>query len=371
MGCTSSVPAETTTGGRDKRNHGELNNGVGEHVSNLSAHASSNHESMIVMHSRAAGGSNMNLAHSYTGNTASMGKGAGVRRNVYALPLSVEASFAAPVHAKTRSEEDFILEALGGNFIFHSLDRQALRTLLGAFEKYQVESGTVIIKQGDTGDYFYIVESGSVRFSIDGSGSSTVGTTGRGGSFGELALLYDSPRNATCTAQGSCQLWRVDQQTFRKTLASSNMHSDNETKTILRKVPFFTDLDPSILNRITDALTVVSFGKEQQIVRKGEEGKVFYIIKSGRVVVTEVEVGSTKYSDQVLGPGDYFGERAIVKKEKRAANVTATEETSVLCLVNEVFANVVGPLADLITKTNDKRNLVSWCHYLLVKSLYI
>jgi CRP-like cAMP-binding protein len=50
----------------------------------------------------------------------------------------------------------------------------------------QVPAGSVIIKQGETGDYFYVVEEGQVSFAVD---NQHVGSTGRGGSFGELALL--------------------------------------------------------------------------------------------------------------------------------------------------------------------------------------
>ena len=48
------------------------------------------------------------------------------------------------------------------------------------------------------------------------------------------------------------------------------------------------------------------------LVNKGDEGDTFYVIQEGKVRVTDITIGSTNYEDQTLGPGDYFGERALV-----------------------------------------------------------
>jgi cAMP-dependent protein kinase regulator len=70
------------------------------------------------------------------------------------------------------------------------------------------------------GDYFYVLEDGHVSFSVDGKyiGACSHG----GGSFGELALLYNCPRAVTCIANTDCRVWKVDQKTFRYMLANNN-----------------------------------------------------------------------------------------------------------------------------------------------------
>ncbi len=70
-------------------------------------------------------------------------------------------------------------------------------------QKESCPAETVIIRQYDLGDYFYIVDQGKVDFIAN---DLQVGSTSRGGSFGELALLYDCPRAATCVAATDCDL---------------------------------------------------------------------------------------------------------------------------------------------------------------------
>lgn len=275
-------------------------------------------------------------------------------KNVFAAPLTMVADFVAPVIPKSREDSDFIRAALGDNFVFDSLEPTELTTLVKAFEKHTVKVGEDIIVQGETGDYFYIIQSGNVKFIVDGD---DVGSAGPSKSFGELALLYDCPRAATCQATTPCTLWRVDQNTFRKILASHTMSNDAEVVDILRKVPFLENVESKFLQRITDALTEVKFKVGDVIVKKGDVGKVFYICKTGKVKVTDIEVGGTKYDDQTLGAGDYFGERAIVTEEPRVANITATEETVCLCLSRDVFLKVLGDLSGLVMKSQDKRKL--------------
>ena len=85
--------------------------------------------------------------------------------------------------------------------------------LTKAFEKIHVHSGEVIIKQGDQGDYFYVISKGKVKFEVN---DKAVGAAGPGKSFGELALLYTSPRAASAVAvTNPTTLFRVDQKTCK------------------------------------------------------------------------------------------------------------------------------------------------------------
>mmetsp|Transcript_11356 Transcript_11356/g.20492 ORF Transcript_11356/g.20492 Transcript_11356/m.20492 type:complete len:920 (-) Transcript_11356:192-2951(-) len=272
--------------------------------------------------------------------------------NIYAAPQEMLSNFKAPVYEKSDDDVEFLLDALADNFVFNTLDEGELETLVNAFENHECPNGDTIIKQGETGGHFYILRSGKVAFIVDGN---EVGRAVPGNSFGELALLYNAPRAATCMAvDGTAGLWRVDQVTFRKLLAAHTIQNDNQTKDVLRKVPFLSDLDNEFIHRIADALTTVYYDAGDKIFERGSEGSVFYVIREGKV-----EYEHRKRGIKVLGPGDYFGEQAIVKNEPRKADATAVKDTIALALSREVFEKVLGPLSEVIARSNDRRLLRS------------
>lgn len=71
---------------------------------------------------------------------------------------------------------------------------------------------------GDAGDNFYVVEEGDFDILVN---SNKVASRGPTTSFGELALLYNSPRAATVVSRARGTLWALDRLTFRHMLASS------------------------------------------------------------------------------------------------------------------------------------------------------
>lgn len=276
-------------------------------------------------------------------------------QNIFSSPIDFSNAFESPKYYKSEEAYKFIDASLVDNFIFASLTPSERRNLIDAMSMDTVPAGSVIIRQGDIGDYFYVVEDGHVSFQVD---NNHVGACTRGASFGELALLYHCPRAATCLANTDCRLWKVDQKTFRFMLANNTASQQKDVQDVLRKVPFFLELDDSTLNKIIDALTTVSFAQGEAIINKGDVGEVFYIIKEGNVKVSDIGFGDSQYVDQSLSAGDWFGERALLTGEPRAANVTATSSCTTLCLSRDTFEKILGPLQDLIKHASRKRVLM-------------
>jgi len=276
-------------------------------------------------------------------------------KQVFAQGIDLSVVYEMPVYAKSEEAIQFIDNSLADNFIFASLSELERRQLIDAMVMETVPAATIIIQQGEVGDYFYIVEDGQVSFSVD---SKYVGACSRGGSFGELALLYNCPRAATCIANTECRLWRVDQKTFRYMLANNTASQQKDIHEVLRKVPFLSELEDPTLNKITDVLTTVSFPKGERIINKGDVGEVFYILREGSVKVHDIGFGASQYVDQFLKPGDWFGERALLTGEPRVANCTAETPCATLCLSRETFEKTLGPLQELIDHSMKKRVLM-------------
>lgn len=90
-----------------------------------------------------------------------------------------------------------------------------------------------IIRQGDEGDNFYIIDEGEVEVYVN---NVPVVVLGEGCSFGELALIYGTPRAATVIAKTDCKLWAIDRDTYRRILMGSTIRKRKMYEEFLSKV---------------------------------------------------------------------------------------------------------------------------------------
>lgn len=270
--------------------------------------------------------------------------------------IDFDEKFTPPKYPKTEADTKFLDKALSENFIFSDLSREERQLLINAMQKEEAKEGAVIIKQGDVGDFFYVCELGTINFVADGK---AVGSCGTGGSFGELALLYDSPRAATCVAGADCVLWKVDQGTFRHLLVSTAKQGESSIVDVLAKIDLFKDLERPTLKKFADVLTTVKFNEGERIVEKGQRGDIFYIINEGQVRVHDIGLGDATYADQILKKGDWFGERALMTGEPRAANATAMTEVVTFACDRETFESTIGPLETILGQASKKRFIQS------------
>ena len=286
----------------------------------------------------------------------SKAKGGADRLAIRGRDLDVDAEFKAPNYPKKPESVKFLDEALSVNFIFSDMNDREKLMLINAMQYQKGNKGDTIIKQGDIGDFFYIVETGTINFVVDGN---EVGNCTKGASFGELALLYDAPRAATCVAATECDLWKVDQSTFRHLLAKQNMDEEKDLAKIVGKVPLLKDVDKALVAKFASVLQTVKFSTDERIVQKGEQGDIFYIINEGQVKVHDIGLGDSQAVDQILKPGDWFGERALMTGEPRAANGTAMTDVSAFAVDRETFETSLGKMEDLLGHASKKRFLKS------------
>jgi CRP-like cAMP-binding protein len=91
----------------------------------------------------------------------------------------------------------------------------------------------------------------------------------------------------------------------------------------LKNVDLLKPLGNQETTKIARALRAAIYNDGEYIIRQGDEGEVFYMIYKGTVVCTRNEEDGHERELIRLGPGEFFGERALQKKEKRAANCIA------------------------------------------------
>ena len=245
------------------------------------------------------------------------------RRPAFSAPQCTEDEAAnlvkkiVPKDYKTIHEIERSVEK---NVLFRHLDVNEKTDIINAMFPMNFKSGDIIIRQGDIGDNFYVIESGRVDVEVDGKRVSTIG---EGGSFGELALIYSVPRAATIKAQSEVKVWVIDGDSYRRLLMNSTIRKRKMFEDFLKQVPVLQTLDEWERLTIADALEDCEFDAGQVIVNQGDRGDDFYIIVEGEAKVLQrgsdsdeaVEVGRLKRSD-------YFGEIALVSNKTNCFSIS-------------------------------------------------
>ncbi|KAK0616112.1 cyclic nucleotide-binding-like protein [Bombardia bombarda] len=268
-------------------------------------------------------------------------------------------NWTPPQHPKSEEQIERLKNAISGNFLFSHLDDEQSAQILGALvEKPIPTKGIKVITQGDAGDFFYVVEKGSFDVYVNSSGAlqpgpdgmgQIVGTIEAGGSFGELALMYNAPRAATViSVESHCTLWALDRLTFRRILMESTFARRRMYESFLEEVPLLSSLTPYERSKIADALESQKFPKGHVIIREGDPGHSFFLLEAGEAVAYR---SGNDTPVKHYHKGDFFGELALLNDAPRAASVVSTTEVKVATLGKSAFQRLLGPVEGIMRRT--------------------
>ncbi|PCH41305.1 protein kinase A regulatory subunit [Wolfiporia cocos MD-104 SS10] len=302
------------------------------------------------------------------------------------IPVDSEVDEVLPVYPKTDEQLRRIRASIAHNFIFRDLDEEQETGVLRAMREQHVRADEVVVRQGDVGDFFYVVEQGHLNCYIRPEPLPPAWLTGvaapsekflqpgyhpefgkkvaecrEGSSFGELALMYGHPRAATVLAIESSTLWSLDRITFRTIILKAAHRRRTMYEQFLSSVPLLKSLEAEERSKVADALVSRVYADGEAVVRQGEMGDTFFFVEEGEAVVTKAAVGAdgTTTVNEVLRytKGDYFGELSLLRLEPRAATVSAVTRTDpakpklkVAALDAHAFTRLLGPLREIMER---------------------
>ncbi len=269
-----------------------------------------------------------------------------------------------PFHQKTPDQVNRLRQSVSSNFLFSHLEEEQANLVLGALVENKIPAkGIKVITQGDAGDYFYIVEKGTFDIYVNSSGSigpgpegmgTKVNSIGPGGSFGELALMYNAPRAATViSTEASSTLWRLDRVTFRRILMDSAFQRRRMYESFLEEVPLLQSLTPYERSKIADALNAQRYKAGDVIIREGDPGEDFFLLESGQAEAYKSEAGP--HPVKQYHKGDYFGELALLDNKPRAASVVAKTDVKVAVVGKDGFQRLLGPVEGIMRRIDYAR----------------
>jgi len=252
-----------------------------------------------------------------------------------------------PKIEKNSHEAEIISDALCANTFMKSLAVDQRQKIIDAMEKKHYQANVEIIREGTDGNHMYVLEQGNVTVTKGaGKDKTFVCDLGPGQLFGELAILYNCRRTATVTTKGQVTVWVLERQVFQAVVKSAGQAKEEERFNLLSKVKELKQFPEAKLRKIADCLEEESFENGHCIFKQGAVGDLFFIIRSGEVRVTKNNDDGSENEVAVLGAGDFFGDKALIKEEKRSANIYAKSDLKCYTLDRTAFINLVGRVTD-------------------------
>ncbi|KAK1158679.1 cAMP-dependent protein kinase type II-alpha regulatory subunit-like [Acipenser oxyrinchus oxyrinchus] len=261
------------------------------------------------------------------------------------------------VHPKTDEQRCRLQEACLDILLFKSLDPEQMSQVLDAMFEHRVQSRGARHRPGLTdGDNFYVIERGVYDILVQkGEQSVCVGQYNNRGSFGELALMYNTPRAATIIATTEGALWGLVRPLIVPRLVLKNNAKKRKTyETFVESVPLLKSLEEGSVLWVFCFVKLLVFLSLWQ----GDKADCFYIVESGEVRImmksktkadqqdnAEVEIARCTH-------GQYFGELALVTNKPRAASAYAVGGVKCLIMDIQAFERLLGSCKEIM-----KRNI--------------
>lgn len=227
------------------------------------------------------------------------------------------------VYEKSEETENLIKSAIIANdFLNNMMDPERLQALVNAMIPQVLKANSYVIKEGETGNQFFVSAEGQYEVIKDGV---CIKTFGAGIVFGELAILYKARRFASIKVTTDAFVWALDRKIFQKIMMKTGSQEREQNMKFLSSVRVLQGVSEDVLHKIGDLLKREFYATASTIIRQGDQGDKFYIIRGGSVTVTKRMNDGDVRIVGTLKRGDYFGEQALINRTTRMANIIANE----------------------------------------------
>jgi CRP-like cAMP-binding protein len=231
-------------------------------------------------------------------------------------------------------EQELIRNSLKKHFLFKDMNDDLLKIILNDIIEFRLEKKQTLFKDGDEGNFFYIVKSGSLEMSIKGDKKKTFNDWD---CFGELALLQRSRRTGTVICLTPCKLYLIDGAVFRDIITKSNANKLKDKLAFIELIPIIRYLDTTQKNNLAESINQVEFSDKEKIICEGDIGENMYIIKEGIVSCRN----KTKEIRKLYAK-DYFGQNALFTEGRRTLDVVSIGRTICFEFTTKDFKEALG-----------------------------
>lgn len=200
------------------------------------------------------------------------------------------------------------------------MDAERLQAVVNAMIPQVLKANNYVIKQGEIGNQFFVSAEGEYEVIKN---DECIKTFGPGVVFGELAILYKARRFASIKVTTDAFVWALDRRIFQKIMMKTGSQELEQNIKFLKSVKTLKDCSEDVLHKLSDLLKREFYATGCAIIRQGDQGDKFYIIRGGSVTVTKCSNTGESRIVAMLKRGEYFGEQALINKARRLASVIA------------------------------------------------
>ena len=212
--------------------------------------------------------------------------------------------------------------------------------------------GRVLFKEGDTDKRTFYLVAGQVELRAD---DRTMGVIRAGTAEARAALAPGLPRKFTARAAMDVEYIMIDSDlldvllTWDQTgqyevaeLRGDGLDVTGDWMTTLLQTKAFHRIPPANIQAIFMRMQRINYRGGDVVIKQGTEGDYFYVVVAGKCIVTrETPLNKEGIKLAELGPGDSFGEEALIAEAKRNATVTMSSDGTLMRLGKHDFQTLL------------------------------
>ncbi len=241
-----------------------------------------------------------------------------------------------------------------------SLTPENLKEIAEKLEVVELNKGDAVFNEGDKDDRHIFLYTGNVDLIKAGKILKTIEA---GTADARTSIAHIIPRNFSCVASSEAVVFKIDadlldlmlawDQTGNFQVEELSSGDDDDWMTHLLQTESFRRIPPANIQEIFNSLEDLEANVGDSIIKQGEPGDYFYIIKSGRCMVTRKNPGQDKDIKLAnLSTGDTFGEEALISDATRNASVVMLSKGTLSRLSKESFLKLLNePMIEKVDYT--------------------
>ena len=269
---------------------------------------------------------------------------------------SIGLKFSASLGTRVAHLDEYIVtQRLATNPMLSALSDSEARAVAGRLQFRAYDRGDTIFAAGDAPDAACLIENGTVRVITASREGEHYDEFQEGEIIGQTALITGKPYPSTAFAVTDANVWLLTRNdylhliadhpslklAFARALAEPlGVNEQAQAVERLQALPLFADADREAIQAIAECLVMRHYPAGELIYAEGTPGDAMYFCESGRVKLVSDAATEAELRDRI-GPGQSFGEMALLTGRTRGEAAKAIDDTTLWVLYKTEYDNLI------------------------------